>query len=241
MNRIALLLAGAMISLACIFIACSHAAGDNNQLTSQEKEAGWILLFDGKSTKGWHIYHEGDIPSAWSVRDGELYCDPASKAFHGDLVSDSEFENFELQFDWKITRGGNSGVFINVVERPDIPYSWSSGAEYQLLDVNHPDFPDSTKRSGCLFGFAPQLHPVANKPTGEWNHSRIIHQNGKVEFYLNGTLTVQQDFTSQAWRDWVAQTHFKDSPEFTKHTSGHIALQEWSRGIAFRNIKLKPL
>ena len=88
-----------------------------NQLTAQEKEEGWKLLFDGKSMQWWHLYNRGDAPSAWIVQDGELYCQPIFDATeHGDLVSDQEFKNYELAFEWKISEGGNSGVFINVLE-----------------------------------------------------------------------------------------------------------------------------
>ena len=136
---------------------------------------------------------------------------------------------------------GNSGVFINVVERPDILTTWASGPEYQLLEKSHPDYPEKTKRSGCLYGFAPQKNPVEPTSFGEWNQSRIRQMNGKVEFYLNGVLTAQQDFNSQAWRDMISQSNFKNYPEFGKHIKGHIALQQWAKAISFRNIKIKEL
>lgn len=234
-------LAALLLLVSAMSFSCRGWFDHSNQLTEKEKQEGWSLLFDGRTTRGWHLYHEGNIPSAWIVKDGALYCDPNSKAKHGDLVSDGEYENFELAFDWKISPGGNSGVFINVIERPDIPYTWSSGPEYQLLDVAHPDYPVVSKRSGCLFGYGPTLNPAENKPTGEWNHSSIRQQNGKIAFYLNGVLTFQQDLHSQAWRDWVAQSSFKSFPEFGAHTRGHIGLQEWSRGISFRNIKIRVL
>ncbi len=130
-----------------LLTSCSTQEDVPNQLTSQEKEDGWQLLFDGTSLKGWHLYNQGEVPSAWIVQNGELYCQPIfDTTAHGDLVSDQVFKNYELAFDWKISEGGNSGVFINVLERKDIPTTWSSGPEYQLLDKAHPDYEMSSRQ-----------------------------------------------------------------------------------------------
>jgi hypothetical protein len=225
-----------------MFSSCTEENGQNNHLTEAEIKEGWVLLFDGRSTEGWHLYNKGKITSAWKAENGELFCNAEDSLLHGDLISDQEYGNFDLKFEWKIPRLGNSGVFINVLEREDVPYAWSSGPEYQLLEKTHPDYDKSpVKRPGCLYGFAPQTNAVEPKPTGEWNQSAIKQVNGKIEFYLNGVLTAQEDFTSQAWNDTVNKTGFKDFPEFGKHTRGHIGLQFWSRGISFRNIKIKEL
>ena len=210
-------------------------------MTDDEKKNGWVLLFDGKSTDGWHLYNRGKVPSVWIVKNDELYCDANSNREQGDLTSDKEFENFDLQFDWKIEKMGNSGVFINVIERPDIKTTYASGPEYQILEKSHPDYPDSSKRSGCMFGFGPQKNAVGATNFNEWYHSRIKQLNGKTEFYLDGVLTAEQDFTSQAWLDKVKQSNFKNYAEFGKHTKGHIALQQWAKSISFRNIKIKEL
>jgi hypothetical protein len=231
----------ALSFIAVAFFSCTGVKEKNNQLTDAEKKEGWVSLFDGTSTNGWHLYNRGKIPSVWIVKDDELYCDANSKREQGDLTSDKEFENFDLQFDWKIEKMGNSGVFINVIERPDIATTYASGPEYQLLEKSHPDYPDSSKRSGCLYGFGAQKNLVEATDFGKWYHSRIKQVGGKTEFYLNGVLTAQQDFTSQAWFDKVSQSGFKKYPEFGKYIKGHVALQEWAKGISFRNIKIKEL
>jgi len=125
--------------------------------------------------------------------------------------------------------------------RPDVLTTYTSGPEYQLLEKSHPDYPDSSKRSGCLYGFGPQKNPVEATGFGKWYHSRIKQVGGKTEFYLNGVLTAQQDFISQDWFDKVEQSGFKNYPEFGKYIKGHIALQEWAKGISFKNIKIKEL
>jgi len=127
------------------------------------------------------------------------------------------------------------------LERKDIPAGWASGPEYQLLDDANPDFTKPQSRSGCLYGFAPQKNPVKSRPSNTWNHSEIKQKNGKVKFYLNGILTAEEDFASKAWAYKVANSHFSKFPEFGKHIDGRITLQDWSTGVAFRNIKIKAL
>jgi hypothetical protein len=221
--------------------ACKGKHDKQNQLSEQDQQAGWVALFDGKSLAGWHVYNKGNGPSAWQVVNGELSCIPDPKLEPADLVSDSSYDNYVLRFEWKISKGGNSGVFVNVVERADIPAAWASGPEYQLLDKSHPDSANPIKQPGCLYGFAPQLHPAASNPTGEWNQGEIKQQNGKISFYLNGIQTAEQDFTLPGWKDSVAHTFFKNFPEFGAHTSGHIALQDWRSAVSFRNIAIRKL
>lgn len=197
------------------------------------------MLFDGESTSGWHLYNGGKIDSQWLAKDGELYCKTLLE--HQDIVTDKEFENFDMTFEWKMAKGGNSGVFINVIERKDLPSAWSSGPEYQLLENSNPDYATGNKRSGCIFGFDPQINSVALKPLGEWNQSRIRQQNGKIEFYLNGVLTAHQDLTSKEWIARAGSGGFKYYPEYGRHTKGHIGLQYWLKGISFRNMKIKEI
>src|SRR5262249_46301903 len=146
---------GTFCLAAFLLSSCVGIKERDNQLTEAEKKEGWVLLFDGSSTNGWHLYNRGKVPSVWIAKDGDLYCDANSKREQGDLTSDQEYENFDLKFDWKIEKMGNSGVFIDVVEKPEIQTAWASGPEYQILEKSHPDYPDSTKRSGCMFGFGP--------------------------------------------------------------------------------------
>lgn len=217
--------------------------GSQNQLTSEEKKQGWILLFDGKTTNGWHGYNKDGVPAVWLAKDGELQCDPTKRTELEvtDLVTDQSYENYELQFEWKISEGGNSGVFINVQEKKELMAAWMTGPEYQLLEKAHVDFDKPEKKPGSLYAFTKEPATVTNKKPGEWNQSTIKQVNGVIEFYLNGVRTAKQDLTLQDWKDAVAQTHFKAYPEFAMITKGHIALQDWQKPVSFRNIKLLPL
>jgi len=216
----------------------------HNQLFDYEKEAGWQLLFNGKTLDGWHLYNKADSTSlsAWEVKDGLLYCNPVDESrVHGDLVTDSVYENYEFKFEWKISPRGNSGIFINVQERPEILNTYHSGPEYQLLDSEHMDYSVPTKRPGCLYGFLPQQNTVEVNPTGQWNTTAIIQQNGRVQFFLNGVLTATQDFRATDWKNMVANSNFKQRPEFGAHTKGKIALQNWYFEVWFRNMKIRKL
>lgn len=225
--------------------SCSEKKVGNNELSNQEKEEGWTLLFDGKTTDGWHLYNKGKVASSWAAKNGELACNTDTTGIeHGDLVSDKVYKNFDLKFEWKLSKAGNSGVFVNVVEQDTIPTAWASGPEYQLLEhenIGADYLKDSTKWSACLYGFAPQKNKATLKPFGEWNESNIKQNNGKIEFYLNGVLTAEQDLSADTWKNMISKSNFKYFPLFGKNTSGRIALQEWSKGVAFRNIKVKEL
>jgi Domain of Unknown Function (DUF1080) len=231
----------AFIAAAAIFTSCGAPTAKDNELSGKEKEQGYQLLFDGKTLNGWHLYNQGNVASSWAARDGELRCVPGTDAEHGDLVTDQDFENYELSFDWKISKEGNSGVFINVAEHPDNPTAWASGPEYQLLEKGHHDYEKEMKRSGCLYSFSPQLNPVELKRLEDWNHSVIRQEDGKIEFMLNGVVTAKEDFNSSHWKNAVDTSNFKSFPAFGKQTKGRIALQDWNKGISFKNIKIRKI
>ena len=232
----------AAVLSAALLISCSDDTSKApNTLSEKEVNEGWQLLFDGKSTDQWHIYNKGDVASAWVVRNGELYCDPANESAKGDLITNKEFKNYELRFDWKLEKEGNSGVFVNVQEDINIPATWNSGPEYQLLEDSHPDYDKPLKRAGCLYTFTPQLNFVNTKASGQWNTSKIIQQDGQLAFYLNDVQTAAIDLNSQKWKDMVKNSDFRAYEQFGAQANGRIALQDWSRGVSFRNIKIKEL
>ena len=227
------------LAIALVLTSCENQP-TQNRLTEQEKEEGWQLLFDGKTLNGWHIYNQPDAQPVWKVIEGVIECDPDKhEGESGDLVTDKVFENFELTFEWQLKEAGNSGVFINVLEDPEYLAAWFTGPEYQLLDSGNKDFEVLEKRSGCVYGFSPQITETAIKPVGEWNFSKIKQSNGKVEFYLNGNLTGRVDFNSDEWKAFVANSTFKNFPTFGESTKGRIALQLWNSPVWFRNIKIK--
>jgi azurin len=235
-----------VLAVAICIIILPGCSGDKEQnvLSDQEKKDGWTLLFDGKSMNGWHLFNRGSVPSAWSVDSGRLVCNPHAKDVkHGDLVTDKVFQDFDLQFDWKISKAGNSGLFINVLERPDLGTTFSTGEEYQLLDdrnVPSEYLHNLSHKAASIFGVVPNNSNSVPK-SGEWNHSRILQQNGALTFWLNDVLTVQVDLKSGLWKSLVAASSLSKYPEFGVAVNGHLALQDWTNGVAFRNIKLREL
>jgi azurin len=240
------LIVAEVLAVAICILFLSGCSGDKEQnvLSDQEKKDGWTLLFDGKTMNGWHLFNGGSTPSAWLVDSGRLVCNPHAKNVkHGDLVTDKVFQDFDLQFDWNISKAGNSGLFINVLERPDLGTTFSTGEEYQLLDdKNMPSeyVSNLSHKAASIFGVVPNTSNSVPK-SGEWNHSRILQQNGAVTFWLNDVLTVQVDLKSELWKSLVAASSLSKYREFGVALKGHLALQDWTNGVVFRNMKLKEL
>lgn len=213
----------------------------HNQLLDVEKKEGWELLFDGETLNGWHLYNDLNANSVWEVVDGELHSNANDESLTaGDLVTDKAYTNYELSLEWKISGNGNSGVFINVQELPDVPTAWQTGPEYQILGADHMDYDVPEKRPGCLYVFLPQQNEVEVKQ-GDWNKTTIKQVDGKITFYLNGVLTAKQDFNTPEWKQMIADSRFSNYPEFGKTTEGKIALQYWYFETWFRNIKIREL
>jgi hypothetical protein len=218
-----------------------------NTLTENEKKEGWQLLFDGTTTNGWHTYGKKDsIGKAWKVEDGTLRFDAASKKVGqtnegGDIVTASEYGNFDLKIEWKIATGGNSGIMFYVKEDPKYPYPWHTGPEMQVLDnAAHSDAKIIKHRAGDLYDLI-SVSKETVKPAGEWNAVEIKAYNGQLQFYINGEEVLNTTLWDDAWRNLVAGSKFKDMPDFGTFKSGKIALQDHGDDVWFRNIKIRRL
>ncbi|HUC81267.1 MAG TPA: DUF1080 domain-containing protein [Flavisolibacter sp.] len=222
----------------------------SNNTSNAASEEGFVSLFDGQSTKGWHTYGKTGVGKAWKAVDGTLFLDAASKkdwqtAEGGDIVSDEEFENFHLKLEWKISPKGNSGVIIYTKEDPQYQYMWQTGPEMQVLDngtetaPGHPDAKITTHRAGDLYDLIVAKEVV--KPVGEWNAAEIVSNNGKLDFYLNGQHTLSTTMWDDAWRAMIAKSKFKDMTAFGTYKKGRIGLQDHGDNVWFRNIRIKRL
>ncbi|MBI1225774.1 MAG: DUF1080 domain-containing protein [Bacteroidetes bacterium] len=243
-----ILLLAAIFSLAFAFKTVSTEATNstqNNTLTEAEKAGGWKLLFDGKTTKGWHSFNKKIAAKKWVVQDGALTLDPkapGAEEANGDLVTDGVYANYELCLEWKISDCGNSGVVYNVVEDPKYTWAWQTGPEMQIIDNScHPDAKIAKHRAGDLYDLVAVTKETV-KPAGQWNEARLVNRNGKVEQWLNGAKVVEVDMTGEDWKKLIAGSKFKDMPDFGKTTSGRIMLQDHDGDrVWFRNIKLRQL
>jgi hypothetical protein len=214
---------------------------NSNTLSSSEKNDGWISLFDGKTTDGWHTYGQSKAGSAWNVEDGALHLDPKSKDGRGDIVTSKEFSNFDLKVEWKISPKGNSGVIFYVKEDPKIEESYQSGPEMQVLDNDgHPDGKIHKHRAGDLYDLIACSKETV-KPVGEWNQVEIIANHGDLKLFLNGYNVVHTTMWDDNWKKMVAGSKFKEWPVFGTFTSGRIDLQDHGNEVWFRNIKIKNL
>ncbi|MFW6157476.1 MAG: 3-keto-disaccharide hydrolase [Balneolaceae bacterium] len=223
-------------------MACAQ---QHNTLSSQEENEGWELLFNGESAEHWRGYNQEDFPEeGWEVEDGVLTV--AEPGQGGDIITRNKYENFEFEIEWKVERGGNSGIFYFVLEQPDQAIYWS-GTEVQLLDdANHPDAQageDGNHQSGSLYDLIPAEPQNAN-PHGEWNTIRIVVEGAHVEHWMNGEKVVEYERWTPEWYEMLRNSKFECHPEFGDLREAHIGLQDHGGEndiVSFRNIKIKEL
>lgn len=211
-------------------------AGAPNTLTPTERQAGWRLLFDGRTTTGWRGYRSAGMPAGWRVVDGALSrVEQAS-----DIVTVDQFRNFDLSLEWKLTTpGANSGIFYRATEAADEIYF--TGPEMQVLDDDiHPDGKSLLTSAGAAYGLYPAPRGAV-KPLGQWNTARILVEGDHVVHWLNGVKMADYVLGSPDWKARVARSKFSKWPDYGTAAQGHIGLQEHGNPVAFRNIKIKVL
>ena len=220
-------------------------------ISCEKNESEWIDLFDGKSTDGWRAYNGKEIPQKWAAVDGELTFDTDLKLEDewkggGDIIYYmEEFEYFELYLEWKLPKGGNSGVFYNVQEGFQAPYAISP--EYQLIDdlgweeINNAKLEEWQKAGANYAMHEADLSKKQLNPAGQWNSSRILYTAKKVQHWLNGELLLEFEPYSKEWLLKRDSGKWDDYPDYGKFRKGYIALQDHDSPIWFRNIKIRKL
>jgi hypothetical protein len=230
--------------LAVLAIPCTLLAQDNT-LTKKEKKEGWKLLFNGKDLKGWNSYLRDTVASNWIVKDGQIEFDRAHFAAGNDLVTDAGYTNYELQLQWRITDGGNSGIIFDVQEDPKYKDTYLTGPEMQVLDNIHAD--DNKKQNhlaGCLYDMIGDSTVSKPVPVGQWNQVRLVQDKGHLTFWLNGIKTVDVVIGSPEWNAALQSSKFKsirNFPDFAKIAGGKIALQKHPGASGWKNIKIREL
>lgn len=229
------------MTFGCASKSGNSTAKAENALTKKEQKEGWVLLFDGQSMENWKGFKKDEVPAAWQVEDGAIVL---SGKGGGDILTKNEYENFELMLDWKISEGGNSGIFFNVSEDPKFRYTWQTGPEMQIIDdERHPDAKqgkDNNRQAGTNYDMHPLTTPAVN-PVGEYNTVRLIVKDGHVEHYLNGKKVVDYTLWSPEWESMVKGSKFASMPDYGRYKKGHIALQDHGDKVWFKNIKIRPL
>ena len=205
----------------------------DNTLTRKEIRDGWQLLFDGKTTKGWHSFKQKGIRPGWTVQNGVLAITDARDA--GDIVTDDKYDWFELDLDWNVGKGQNSGVMFHVAD--DSETIWTSGPEIQIYD-DHGE--PGAQKNGFLYDLYDSKIDSTH-PAGEWNHFHIVITPKKCETDVNGVKYYEWEYNSADFLDRVAKSKFHQWPGFAKLNKGTIGLQGDHGLVQFKNIKLRRL
>lgn len=216
-----------------------------NTLTAAEKPAGWQLLFDGKSFKGWHGYN-GQSTASWKIENCALKTVGTEGNYgsdlRADLVTDRQFEDFEISIDWKTTKSGNSGLMYGVVEAPKYKAAWMTGPEYQFIDdVGFPQRLEEWQKAGANYAMHLPNDQKALKPVGEWNNTRILLHGKHVEHWLNGKKILQFERWTPEWNKLRDSGKWKEAPDYGLAKLGHIALQDHGSIFWFRNVKIREI
>ncbi|MEM8893634.1 MAG: DUF1080 domain-containing protein [Bacteroidota bacterium] len=237
---------------AIILCACtSEKKAENQTEVAEAKDSDWIYLFDGTSTDGWRAYNGETLPEQWVIKDGALTFDTEKKLeaeFDGgkDIIYGAEhFDNFELYLEWKLPKGGNSGIFYHLKEGYDGPYEVSP--EYQLLDdvgweeINNAKLEEWQKTAADYAMYIPDKDVKKLNPAGEWNTTTIRFTPQLVEHWLNGVKVLSFEPWSEDWHQRKAAGKWKDYPDYGKFKAGYIGLQDHDSPLWFRNIKIRRL
>jgi hypothetical protein len=214
---------------------------------SASMKDGWVTLFDGKTTTGWRGYNSQTFPSKnWDISEGTIHCLGLGKSemTNTDIITAKKYGNFELSLEWKISKGGNSGIFIMVQEIPKDSI-YKSAPEMQVLDnENHPDGSlgvNGNHKAGSLYDLIP-ANPQNAKPFGEWNQVKIMVYQGKAVFNQNGVNVVEFTLGNDEWKKMVSNSKFKDWSWFVNVAKeGYIGLQDHGFEVWYRNIKIREL
>ncbi len=209
--------------------------------TPKNKARGFKKIFDGKTTKGWHNYNKTTAGAAWKVDKGCLYLDPSVKEGRGNLITDAEYENYHLRYQWKISAKGNSGLLFNVAEDPKYSEPYFTGPEMQVLDNDgHADGKIIKHRAGDLYDLISCTKETV-KPVGEWNKAELILNNGDLTFILNGEEVVHTTMFGDDWKAMVAKSKFKGWADFGTFKKGKLCLQDHGDEVWYRKIEVKQL
>lgn len=235
------------VSLALTGLALVMTSPDSGATSnpSRPKKSKWVKLYDGKSFAGWHTYLKPGQPVSdkWTIDDGAMHYNGGRGG--GDIVTDKEYGNFELELEWKIAEGGNSGIMYHVHEDPKFKATYNTGPEMQVLDnERHPDAKqgrNGNRTAGSLYDMLPPSDPTAYKPAGQWNKAKLIINNGRAEHYLNGKKIVEYPVSGPEWDKMVENSKFKGWEGFGKYSTGKIALQDHGDKVWYRNVRIREL
>ena len=251
-----------MCGLVAISVACAankktgtHTTAPANALTKTERDAGWRMLFDGQTFKGWRGLGYDSVPSAhWRIVDGSIMkiasgsvakIADGQPASGGDLMSIETFQDFELAWEFKLTEKANTGVKYNVSEEFSLKNASNHAAlgwEFQLQDDSlGDDIKLPSHRTGALYEMIPSSSPKLLQTAGRWNSARLVFDGNKGEHWINGVKVVSFDITTPEFAALFAKSKYKNITGFAERRKGHIILQDHNDEVYFRNIRIHEL
>jgi len=219
----------------------SSEPGFDNSLTSAEKKEGWVLLFDGRSTRGWRMFNGGKVVD-WTVKDGALTGLGKGGDIGGDIVTRKEYKDFIVCWDWKVGAEGNSGFMYRVQEGKQYKAPYETGPEYQMIDDQMKSLVlEAWQKTACDYAmYLPNEKKRLNAP-GTWNSSKIVADGSHIEYWLNGEKVVEFEAWTPDWNDRKKNGKWSTYPDYGKFRSGKISLQDHGSLIYFKNIKVKKI
>ncbi len=230
-----------LLTISLILVSCSNQ--------NQQTESGWTILFDGETFTGWKMYgaDSDSISPKWEIEDGMIIASREgdgpgiNTGFEESLMTVEQFDNFELELEFRNSEGGNSGIMYHVVEDSTSAMDYFTGHEYQILDDYH--FANKVREfqyTASVFALYP-AGPKTLHPAGEWNKVRIKVNDGDTEHWLNNELVLEYDRNSVEYDSTYQASQWINFPNWGKSQSGHISLQDHGDMIAFRNIRIREL
>ena len=236
-----------IILLSIALVSCKQIPKESNTETSKKSEPSWLLLSQEDSFSGWHIYQNEDgEKSGWTVEEGVFTFNASNATGEGNksLLTDEVFESFEIEFEWMVSPGSNSGFMWGVSEDKMYEHPHVTGPEIQIIDTDYyGDDPDHQKHTvGALYDMIPPITKPSKK-AGEWNkyHITVDYNKNKGTVLLNGIIVNSFPLLGPEWDSMVENSKFRDMSGFGKYRKGHITLQDHPGIISYKNVKIKRL
>lgn len=214
------------------------ASPPNEAAEANSDDKVWVELFDGKSLEGWVTLDGKPVTEGWKVDDGMLHC-PGRV---GSIYPKREYGNFELEFEWKIQKGGNAGIKYRMVHYEKGLFGRSNwlGCEYQIFD-DHNRKAEPVNQTAAIYDILAPSDKKKLLPHDEFNKGRIVANGTKIEHWLNGEKVVEADIASDDWKTRVAKSKFGEVEGFFTSPKGKIQLQDHGNKVWFRSIKIREL
>lgn len=235
-----------LLTLVAFISACGNKATESNETEEIEVEEQWITLFNGTDFSGWEMYGPEPFTEHWKIVDGTISCNQGAGeenlGFFRSIMTQQEFGNFELELEYKISKGGNSGIFYHVVEKDEWGHDYASGPEYQVLDDEFSrSESEPFKMVASNYGMYAPAETKSPNPHMQWNKVKIIYNNGFVEHWLNDEKVLEFIEGSDDWIERKARSKWANVESYAAFKKGRISLQNHGDEVYFRNIRIKEL